>query len=287
MTWHVTPDIDEFERAAGAFLRADPVRNTVLLTVLASLKTSGATAYGDAPPSCGWYDGGGDGDGAAAQAAFLRTPPMPAIASDAPPHAARELVAVLDAVPDGVPGLSGPADAVRTFAEAWRTAGAGGSRSATVASNRRLFRLAELTPQRPAPSGRARLVTGGDRELLVEWFAAFGADVGEPVADPARAVDRRLANGELLLWEDGGVPVSLAGATSPIAGVVRVAPVYTPATLRGRGYAGAVTAAISRRGLDAGYEVVLYTDLANPTSNALYQRLGYRPIGDWATLELA
>jgi predicted GNAT family acetyltransferase len=80
--------------------------------------------------------------------------------------------------------------------------------------------------------------------------------------------------------------VSLAGITRPVAGVARVAPVYTPAALRGRGYAAAVTAEISRRALEEGLAVVLFTDVANPTSNALYQRLGYRPVGGWTALEL-
>lgn len=273
MTWHATSDIGEFEGAAGEFLHTDPVRNTVLLTVLASLRTSGLTTYGDAPPYFGWY---GDSE---VQAAFLRTPPMPAILTDAPERAVQALVEVLD----GVPGLSGPADAMRGFAEAWYAAT---GRPARAVSDRRLFRLAELTPPQPAPPGGARLATAADRGLLIEWFAAFGADVGEPPIDPARAADRRLANGDLLLWEVDGVPVSLAGATAPIAGVIRVAPVYTPAPLRGRGYAGAATAAVSRRGLDAGHQVILFTDLANPTSNALYQRLGYRPIGRWSEVEL-
>ncbi|WP_370355154.1 GNAT family N-acetyltransferase [Catenulispora sp. EB89] len=270
----MTADIDEFESAAGDFLRADPVRNTVLLTVVASLKTSGATTYSDTPPYFGWY---ADSE---VRAAFLRTPPMPAIVTDAPADAARELVEVLD----GVPGLHGPAETTAAFAQAWHAAN---GHEPKVASNRRLFRLAELILPQPAPKGCARLVTDADRDLLVEWFAAFGIDVGDPKADPVRAVDRRLENGELLLWELDGVPVSLAGATTPIAGVMRVAPVYTPAALRGHGYAAAVTAALSRRGLDAGYEVVLFTDLANPTSNALYQRLGYRPVGQWSALDLA
>ena len=73
------------------------------------------------------------------------------------------------------------------------------------------------------------------------------------------------------VWQVGAVPVSMAGRTRTVAGMVRVAPVYTPPELRGRGYAGAATAAVSQAALDAGVrEVVLYTDLANPTSNALY-----------------
>ena len=67
------------------------------------------------------------------------------------------------------------------------------------------------------------------------------------------------------------------------AGQVRVGPVYTPPGLRGQGYAGAVTAAVSQAARDAGAgQVLLFTDLANPTSNALYQRLGYQPVEDRA-----
>jgi predicted GNAT family acetyltransferase len=78
----------------------------------------------------------------------------------------------------------------------------------------------------------------------------------------------------------------MAGVSRPAAGMVRVAAVYTPPDRRGRGYGGAVTAAVSRAALDGGAtDVVLFTDLANPTSNALYQRLGYRPVEDRTVME--
>ncbi len=94
-------------------------------------------------------------------------------------------------------------------------------------------------------------------------------------------VDERLGYRGLTLWEADGVSVSLAGLTRTVAGMVRVGPVYTPPELRGRGYASAATVTVSQAALNAGVrEVVLYTDLANPTSNALYQRLGYRPVED-------
>jgi predicted GNAT family acetyltransferase len=80
----------------------------------------------------------------------------------------------------------------------------------------------------------------------------------------------------------------MAGATPLIAGQIRVAPVYTPAPLRGRGYAGAATTEVSRAALAAGAdEVLLFTDLANPTSNGLYQRIGYRPVADFAVYDFA
>jgi predicted GNAT family acetyltransferase len=94
-------------------------------------------------------------------------------------------------------------------------------------------------------------------------------------------VDRRLGYGGITFWEAGGAPVSVAGLTRAVSGMARVGPVYTPPELRGRGYAAGATAAVSQAALDAGgRELVLYTDLANPVSNALYERLGYRAVED-------
>lgn len=96
-----------------------------------------------------------------------------------------------------------------------------------------------------------------------------------------RMVDDRLSYRGYTLWEQAGQPVSLAGLTRQVAGQVRVGPVYTPPGLRGRGYGGAATWAVSHAAQRAGAaQVVLFTDLANPTSNALYQRLGYQPVAD-------
>ena len=67
-------------------------------------------------------------------------------------------------------------------------------------------------------------------------------------------------------------------------GVARIGPVYTPREHRGRGYASAAVAEVSRRLLDEGVRVCLFTDQANPTSNRIYQALGYRPVVDMANL---
>ena len=94
-------------------------------------------------------------------------------------------------------------------------------------------------------------------------------------------VDDQLSYRGYTLWERDGQPVSLAGLTRQVAGQVRVGPVYTPPGHRGRGYGGAVTWTVSQAARDAGAgQVLLFTDLANPTSNALYQRLGYQPVAD-------
>jgi predicted GNAT family acetyltransferase len=182
-----------------------------------------------------------------------------------------------------VPGVTALVEVATAFATAWQ--GATGA-SATTRRRARLHRLGTLTPPDPMPPGTARLATGADLDVLTDWTAAFGDETGGQEEDPARYVAARLGYGGLMLWEHGGVPVSLAGNNRPAAGVTRIGPVYTPPAHRRRGYAAAITVAVTRAALDAGAaEVVLFTDLANPTSNALYGRLGYQRAGDRVTLE--
>ncbi|BFO22884.1 hypothetical protein SHKM778_92720 [Streptomyces sp. KM77-8] len=99
----------------------------------------------------------------------------------------------------------------------------------------------------------------------------------------------RYADKRYTLWETlDGTPVSVAGMNPLIGGQIQVDIVYTPAELRGRGYAAAVAAEVSRAALATGArDVVLFADLSNPTSNALYQRLGYRTLADWGTYDFA
>jgi predicted GNAT family acetyltransferase len=149
----------------------------------------------------------------------------------------------------------------------------------------RLYRLAGLIRPGPAPPGRPRLAVATDRDLLLAWSEAFHRELGETPPNLAATIDDRLGYRADTLWEVDGSPVALAGRTRKAAGMVRIGPVYTPPQQRRRGYASAVTAEVSQAAIDAGAnEVVLFTDLANPTSNALYQRLGYRPAADQVVL---
>ncbi|MFC7479146.1 GNAT family N-acetyltransferase [Luedemannella flava] len=94
-------------------------------------------------------------------------------------------------------------------------------------------------------------------------------------------VDAHLTEGGLTVWEADGTPVAFAGHRRAIAGTSRLGPVYTPAEHRRRGYGAAVTVAAAQAARAAGAtEVVLFTNLANPTSNGVYLRVGFRPVGD-------
>src|SRR4029077_6586526 len=94
--------------------------------------------------------------------------------------------------------------------------------------------------------------TETDSDLVARWFEAFAREVGDPPGqDHSRAAAARLAYGGITVWEVGGVPVSVAGQTRAVAGMVRLGPVYTPPELRGHGYAGAATAVVSQAALGA------------------------------------
>ena len=86
----------------------------------------------------------------------------------------------------------------------------------------------------------------------------------------------------MYLWEDGGCPVSMARIGRRMPHGATVGPVYTPAELRGRGYASNCVAKVSRIILDSGCEFcALFTNLENPTSNHIYTAIGYQPLGDF------
>ncbi|MFF8773807.1 GNAT family N-acetyltransferase [Kitasatospora sp. NPDC015120] len=285
MPWTLSTTLDDFRTQAVGFLAAHPAENTVLLTAADRLAARGPRFYGDGAPLFGWWRPEPDGE---VEGAFVWTPPFVPRLGLMPERAAAGLAVELagggaGAGPTPITGVGGGVAAVRAFGAAW--AGSTGV-TGTVRTSERLYRLGELTgPPRP-PAGRSRLAGPADRELLIRWFEEFAAEADALLPNVAKAVDDRTADGRLHLWEDAGRPVAVAGASAVVAGMSRLGPVYTPAEARGRGYASAVTAAASAAALAGGAaEVLLYTDLSNPTSNSIYQQIGYRPVED--CLELA
>ncbi|MEV6113253.1 GNAT family N-acetyltransferase [Streptomyces sp. NPDC052109] len=280
--WHLTEDIDEFLSHANDFLCSRPALHTMQLTVLEKLRTRGADAYGGAGTVVGRLERAGE-----VGATFYRLPSGGLGVTPLTPEQAGTLAEHLVALGHCLRSISADHNTATAFAEAWqRHAGA----TPTLRVRLHLYRLGTLTPPEPFPPGRGRLAGEPDHEHLMRWCREFAEDVGEAVSIDAASWDgTRFAEKRYTFWETpDGTPVSMAGLNPMVGGQVRVDPVYTPAHLRGRGYAGAVTVEVSRAARAAGAkEVVLFTNAANPTSNALYRRVGYRPITDWAAYDFA
>ncbi|MEV8431048.1 GNAT family N-acetyltransferase [Streptomyces sp. HUAS 31] len=278
--WYSTQDLTGFLAHAGGFLRSRPDLHTVPLTVTETLRTNGLRAYGGEAPVFGALELDGQ-----VRAAYFRTPPYHLNVTPLTPEEADSLAAHLVGLGQAVPGVIAARETAEAFSAAWRRhAGARG----TVGQRQRLYRLGNLTVPQPVPAGRARVVGPADRDQLTRWHGEFVEAVGHVAARDAGAwADSRISYGGVTFWEgEDGTPLAMAGVTPEVAGQVRVAPVYTPAPLRGRGYAGAVTAAVTRAVLGSGVrEVLLFTDLDNPTSNGLYQRIGYRAVADFAAYD--
>jgi GNAT superfamily N-acetyltransferase len=288
MGWQTTGDVTEFLAAAGPYLRKERARNTVILTVTEAMRAgvAGAAREGDpaARPLLGWWSEPAGQIGGA----FLHTPRFPVVLTAVAPAVAAELAGVTLASRP-VPGVNAHPAAAEAFAAAWRTVH-GGQVGVHVHVNQRLYRLAELGGPDPAPDGTASIADASDVPLLADWFTAFAVEVHDMGAgvDQFAAARERVSYGGVTVWQAGGQPVAIACATRQVAGMARIGPVYTPPGFRGRGYGSAVTAAASRRLLEAGAEdVLLYTDLANPVSNSIYQRIGYRAVEDRVVLEFA
>jgi predicted GNAT family acetyltransferase len=276
MPWFLSDSLPEYSATVGGLLSRRPAQHTILLGALETLQATGTQAFGAIAPLFGWWQ---EPDGQVS-AAFLHTPPFPVALTSVPGPAAVALAQALAARARTVGGVNADPGGAEAFARTWHELTGD---VVELHMRSRLFQLGGLRWPDPRPPGQARVAGPADRSLLIAWSEAFHREAQSGPENLVSMVDDRLSYRGLSLWEDAGQPVSMAGLTRMAVGQVRVGPVYTPPGLRGRGYAGGVTCVVSQAALDAGADrVLLFTDLANPTSNALYQRLGYEPVEDRA-----
>lgn len=271
-------DPAEFADRTGEWLASEPFTANVIAVLLDGVVAGTRSTI----PDPAWVmvtDAAGGVIGAA-----MHTSPIGVFLARLPTGAAAAIAREFARVGRVVAGVSGERSAADEFAAAWEAVT--GSLAGRIRAER-MFRLAGLAPPASVP-GAARAAGSGDVELAVDWFTGFAADIGEhssSVAEPAEAARRRTVAAEVMLWENEAGVVSLAAVSPSAGGVARIGPVYTPPAHRRHGFAAAVTAAAASRAVATGArEVVLYTDLANPTSNGVYRRLGFEPVFDSARL---
>jgi uncharacterized protein len=168
----------------------------------------------------------------------------------------------------------------RTFAEIWSAVT---GRPHRAGMNELVYELRRVIPPDPPIPGALRIATEADLPLMSEWVWAFIQGAGlEGTAEGAREIaELRIADRDLFIWDDGG-PVSMVTKVRHSTHGIVVSLVYTPPAYRNHGYASAAVAALSQQMLDAGWAFcALFTDLANPSSNSIYRRIGYRPVADF------
>lgn len=258
-----------YARLVLPFLLRAPARHNLYLGILDTLQRHPATY----PAFHVWsVEDGGEVLGAA-----MQTPPHNLVlAEPAMLGVIESLVAAITDAGVRPPGVVGGVPEARAFAAAW-VAHHGGDHHTVNRQG-----IYELTAVRDPGStdGAARLAAADDLSLLVEWHDAFLAEAVPHHIRNDEMMLRRLtammADQGYWLWEAAGQVVSMTGASAAPPDGARIGPVYTPPPLRGRGYATALVAHASEHALAHGStRCYLHTDLANPTSNAIYQRIGY------------
>jgi GNAT superfamily N-acetyltransferase len=218
---------------------------------------------------------------------------FPAFLLPMPEDAARELARALIARDEPLTAANGALPAARLFCDEMAAHTGGTTR---IGQHTRLFELGDLVQPDPV-AGRLRPALPEEQPLILSWYAAFMADADEQAGrEPGEtpheiptpeAMARRIEGGRIFVWEDpSGEPVHLTAASKPSYGVSRIGPVYTPREHRGRGLASNAVAQVSRLLRDSGERACLFTDQANPTSNKIYEAIGYRRVVDMAYLRV-
>jgi uncharacterized protein len=270
-------NVESYLERVGPFLAAREPEQMLILGI-----TSGLLAFPDAFEHPVYFAAVVDGDRVALVA--IRTPPWRLVLGEVDdPRLLEPLIDDLanDPAWQDLPGVMGPDPQVERFAEGWAERTGSTAKRAMGERAHKLERVREVR----RPSGSMRAASEADRPLLAEWLLAFAAEAvpEDPPLDPQPVIDRYLAGGArgLRLWDVDGQVVALAGFGGPTPNGIRVGPVYTPPELRRRGYATALVADLSAERLASGRRFCfLFTDLANPTANHIYQEIGYEPVRD-------
>ena len=271
-------EVGAFALVAEAFLVRREAENNLLMGIISGLREGPRTVAADAA-----YLGVGFDDVAPAGVVIWTKGWRPVLSL--PDHEAFGAAAGVALKTSGLPitGVLGPPIAAAAFAHSWQGAGV----AVREADREPIYRLSRK-PAAPAPPGRLRRAEEGDLETLTDWWRGFARDAmhRQVSVEDAGAIARNRI-GVTHLWEVGE-PRSMAVAAGPTPHGIRIAGVYTPPELRGRGYASACVTALSRKVMDEGRQFCfLFTDAANPTSNAIYRRIGYEQVAEMVALDFA
>jgi uncharacterized protein len=268
--------VDAFEAVALPLLLEHEAENNLFIAICGQINVGRYTDF---------YLATVEREGEVVAAAFCTPPFKLGFSHLADTDALEALEADVALLYPTLTGVQGEPDKARRFAELWRERS---GQDFEVEMKQRIYRVTEVEPP-VANAGSLRRATMKDIELVTEWIEGFAAEVEPQWSDAREIAEWRLsgAGGPIFLWETDR-PVSMAGARGPTPNGIAINAVFTPPELRNNGYATACVAAVTQRMLDEGRRFCfLYTNLANPTSNSIYQKIGYRPLVDVDVIRFA
>jgi predicted GNAT family acetyltransferase len=270
----IDSNIESFLEKAGEFLNRESGVHSFLLSLAQKYRDSGKSVHFAARAL--------DQSGKLKVAGIQTESNRPMIISNAPAEDTSAFAELLSNHLEALPGINGPAPGIDAFAETWK---AKKRCQLKLIMNLRLFELDKVKEPQKAP-GFFRPAEASDEEVLFKWLVAFHNEAvpHDPISSPEdryRSIRDGTKKQQWFVWEDSGVCVCLLGSMRETDKERWIAPVYTPPELRGRGYASSLVAAVSQRIVDSGKKGMLFTDLANPTSNSIYSTVGYQPIIDF------
>lgn len=188
-----------------------------------------------------------------------------------------ELAKKLAEVYPNVPGLIGNKKTVQRLAEEIAVLE---NKKTNVVMEQGVYALQQVK-KKWTEDGDFREIGSDELPLIEQWIYQFCEDVRLPTTkeEAKQTAHTLITNRRLFGLDVDGKLVSVAAKTRPTTNNITVNFVYTPKEARKKGYASSCVAALSQRMLEEGYKTTtLYTDLANPTSNKIYQEIGYEKI---------
>lgn len=266
-------DAAAFAPLVLALLVEHEAHNCVSLGVLSRLIDAGPPGTPERSPLMALLR---TSDGRVAAAA-TRSGAYPLVLSPCPADTAALFADRLFDAGESLCGVIGEVTAAEAFASAWRRRTPYARR---LGDHLGVYQLERLLSPRPAP-GTFRQAGADDLPVLLPFAIDFYREIGETVTEPTEALKRALDERRLFVWcDERGRIVSMAAWAGRTPSGSRVNFVYTPPDQRGRGFASNCVAAVTRMLLESGRKrVFLFTNMDNPTSNRIYQALGFVHVG--------
>ncbi len=262
---------EEFLGRAGHWLAQKEVRNNSCLIVVSNLISK---PISERPEHYFWVI---EQAGAVIGTAFW-TPPYKFTVSEMDKESLSALAEVVRDSHPNIPGVGGPRESADHFSHFWNLKT---QRTPSLEHSMRIYQLEKITSLTMSP-GKLKKAREKDGEFITKWLQQFHEEIRvSEELDIRNIVENYIREKRLFIWDDGEYRTMAGYAGSTLNGV-RINMVYTPPEFRGKGYATSLVAALSQSLLDSGKKFCcLYTDLLNPTSNGIYQKIGYQPVCDW------